>query len=642
MNGAKILIVEDESLIAAELKDRLERMSFDVVAVVATSEDALALSVERSPDLVLMDIRLRGSRDGVEAAAAIRERADIPVVFLTAHSDEITIQRAIRTAPFGYLIKPFVESELRVTIDLALHKHGLERRLKESEERFRATLMSIGDAVIATDADARITFMNPVAEAMTRWTRTDAIGRQLDEVVKIVDPETHAVVHSPVSEALRDAKVVSLWKNAHLVASDGTEVPIDDTAAPILDGRECVCGAVLALRDVSERRRVEHTLRETEDRLRHAQKMEAVGRLAGGVAHEFNNQMTVVIANGELAERKLPKHSPVRTLVTEMKDAGNRAATITRQLLAFSRKQLLRAVPVNLNEVVGRLELMLGRVIGEHIQITTRLDPTLGTVRVDPGQMEQVIMNLAINARDSMPGGGRLLLETRNASYDELDAREGLDAERGDYVALTVTDTGMGMTPETKAQIFEPFFTTKETGKGSGLGLATVYGIVKQSGGYVYVDSEPGRGATFEVFLPRVSDEPPPVIPRAKIEVARGTETVLVVEDEPSVRKLTSTILLSCGYKVLEAANGLEAIERYERSGHHIHLLLTDTVMPHMSGFHLAERISESHPGLKVLFMSGYMKDHLPSDVLTDATFISKPFSGPALTRKIREVLDAP
>lgn len=465
MAGTRILIAEDESLIAEELKDRLERMGLQVISVVATGEDAITRATQTSPDLVLMDIRLKGDIDGVEAAAAIRDRLDIPVVYLTAHSDEATINRAKQTAPFGYLIKPFVERELRVTVELALHKHELDRQLKESEEKFVTTLTSIGDAVIATDADGRVTFMNPVAETLTRWQGDDAMGLPSEEVFKIVDPDTRAVVDSPVGEALREERVVTLRNHTILIGKDGTELPINDTAAPILDARRRVRGAVLVFRDITERRRAEETLRLAEEQLRHAQRMEAIGRLAGGVAHDFNNLMTVVIGNGELALRQLDPNSRAWHWVKEMRNAGDRAAAITRQLLAFGRKQRLRAVAVSLTDIVSGMERMLGRMIGEDIEVVCILEPELDTVMVDPGQMEQVMLNLAINARDAMPHGGKLTLETRNVLLDELNTKGAPEVQPGRHVMLGLTDTGSGMSADTKVRLFEPFSPPRESAR---------------------------------------------------------------------------------------------------------------------------------------------------------------------------------
>jgi len=643
MTGARILVAEDESLIAEALRNTLEKMGLIVTGVVASGEDAIARAEETSPDLVLMDIRLRGNLDGIEAAGTIHDRFDIPVIYLTAHSDDATVNRAKRTGPFGYLLKPFSGRELRVTVEMALQKHAMELRLRESEERYATTLTSIGDGVIATDTEGRVTFMNPVAEALTRWRREDALGLPLEKIFKIVDAVTRAIPESPVAKALREGAVATIGDRTILIAKDLAEIPIDDTVACIRDAQRRVCGAVLVFRDISERRQAEESLRKAEEQLRQARRIEAIGRLAGGVAHDINNLMTIVIGYGEMLLAQLPPDSPVLEQVKAMKEAGDRATSITRQLLAFSRKQVLMPTVVSLNGVVSDMEQMLRRVIGEDVEIACHLEPELGRVNVDRSQMEQVIMNLAINARDAMPQGGKLTLQTRNAFLDEQYAQGAPEVQPGRYVMLAVTDTGSGMDAYTKAHLFEPFFTTKDLGRGTGLGLATVYGVVKQSGGYIYVYSEPGHGTTFKVYLPEVMA---PESPRASSEsagLAAGTETVLLVEDDDHVRAFSRLMLQTSGYTVLEAADGAEAIQLCEHDPRPIDLLLTDAIMPRISGRVLAERMIHSRPGIKVLFMSGHTEDHvLRTGVLAaEMAFIQKPFTGSELTRKVREVLDS-
>jgi PAS domain S-box-containing protein len=588
-----------------------------------------------------MDIRLRGTLDGIEAAATIRERFDIPVVFLTAHSEDATVARAKRTGPLGYLIKPFAERDLRVTIEIALHRQELERRLKESEERYATTLTCIGDAVIATDAEGRITFMNPVAETMTRWRQEEALGLPLGSVFNIIDAVTGAIPEGPVAKALREGGVVTLDDQTVLVTKDEAEIPIDDTAAPIRDAKGQVRGAVLVFRDISERKQAEAALHKAEEQLRQSQKMEAIGRLAGGVAHDINNMMTVVIGYGEILLGQLPPDSPLRENVQVMKEAGDRAAMITRQLLAFSRKQVLMPVVANLNEIVSNMERVLRRVIGEDIEVACHLEPKLGCAKVDLNQMDQVIMNLAINARDAMVQGGKLIMETRNVILDESHAQETPELQPGRYVMLAVTDTGCGMDEYTKSRLFEPFFTTKELGKGTGLGLATVYGIVKQSGGYIYAFSEPGHGTTFKVYLPQVSDPASPRPSLEPVESTDGTETVLLVEDDDSVRAVTRSILQRSGYVVLEAADGAEAIQLCAKESRPIHILLTDAIMPNISGRVLAQRVTQCRPGIKVLFMSGHADDQiLGHGALTAEKTIQKPFTPAELTRRVRQALD--
>ncbi|MBI5509510.1 MAG: GAF domain-containing protein [Deltaproteobacteria bacterium] len=392
---------------------------------------------------------------------------------------------------------------------------------------------------------------------------------------------------------------------------------------------------ILHAEDVTEQR-------QTEEQLKLAQRLEAVGRLAGGVAHDFNNLLSVIISYAGFAASELRESDPIRADIVEIESAGKRAASLTRQLLAFSRKQLLEPEVLSLNKVVGGIESMLRRLLGEDIDIEVHLAEDLGSIMADPGQIEQVIMNLAVNARDAMPRGGKLTVETANVVLDEEYANQHIAVKPGRYVMLSVTDTGTGMDPAVKEHLFEPFFTTKEKGKGTGLGLSTVYGIVKQSGGNVWVYSEVGQGTTFKVYLPRVDAPAVETTRRSMPAIARGSETVLVVEDEDAVRRLAERILRSAGYKVLAAASGGDALLLWEKHRGEIDLLLTDVVMPQMSGRELAERLGKPCPTLKVLYMSGYTDNAIVHHGVLDpgTRFIGKPFSTTELTRKVREALD--
>jgi signal transduction histidine kinase len=394
-----------------------------------------------------------------------------------------------------------------------------------------------------------------------------------------------------------------------------------------------------------EVRRAFDELSQTKDQLAHAQKMEAVGLLAGGVAHDFNNLLMVITGRSDLLLHRLAPEDPVRPDLELIKATGERAADLTRQLLAFSRKQMLQPKVLNLNVVVQGLARMLERLIGEDIELHAALDPALGLVKTDPGQIEQVLMNLAVNARDAMPDGGQLTIETSNVELDAAYASHRVGARPGPHVMLAVTDTGHGMDENTRARIFEPFFTTKEVGKGTGLGLSTVHGIINQSGGTIWVYSEPGKGTTFKIYLPRTEDDVERVDPRRVVTPpARGSETILLVEDEKGVRDLVRDVLETCGYTVLEARHGIEALAVARRHGGPIDLLLTDAVMPQMGGPELAECLVALQPGLKVLYMSGYTERTVVHHRVLDADvpYLQKPVTVEAVTRRVREVLDAP
>ncbi|HFE62810.1 MAG TPA: response regulator, partial [Caldithrix sp.] len=417
---------------------------------------------------------------------------------------------------------------------------------------------------------------------------------------------------------------------------DGSTYFEDAIIAPVKDESGKIINYAGMKRDITREKKLE-------DQLRQAQKMEAIGRLAGGVAHDFNNLLTVINGYSELLLRKLEPAAPFHKEITQISKAGERASHLTDQLLAFSRRQVIQPKVLNLNLVVADSVKMLRRLIGEDIDLATVLDPDLGNVKVDPGQMEQIILNLAVNARDAMPQGGKLTIETSNFEIDDRYLKEHVEIQKGWYVMLAVSDTGIGMSKEIQNHIFEPFFTTKEHGKGTGLGLSTVYGIVKQNNGYVWVYSEPGEGTTFKIYLPvikeavSVSNEPD-----ISLDALRGEETVLLVEDERNVRRLAKRILSENGYSVLEAEDGFQALQVSRKHKGKIHLLLTDVVMPSMSGKELAEKMEILYRGIKVVCFSGYTDNAIMYHrVLEPGTaFIQKPFTPLHLLKKIREVLD--
>jgi nitrogen-specific signal transduction histidine kinase/CheY-like chemotaxis protein len=396
-------------------------------------------------------------------------------------------------------------------------------------------------------------------------------------------------------------------------------------------------------RDVTERLRAEAVRRRLEEQLQHAVKMESIGRLAGGVAHDFNNLLTAILGNLELANDRLRGDDGVRELLGEVRQAAMSAAGLTRQLLAFSRRQIVEPRLVDLNELIARMHRMLVRLIGEDIELRSLPGPGLATVKIDPGLAEQVLVNLAVNARDAMAGGGALVIETATVTLDEEYRRSHPLVEPGEYVRLAISDTGCGMSDEVKRHLFEPFFTTKPLGQGTGLGLATIYGAIRQSNGHVEVYSEVGKGTTFKIYLPAESGAPesltPPLDPRP---VAGGSETILVVEDDARVRHIATHVLLDAGYRVLSASNGEAALAVASNHGDPIHLLVTDVVMPGMNGRQLAERLVQSHPETRALFTSGYTENIIAHHGVLDSgiEFLSKPYTLEVLTRRVREMLD--
>lgn len=525
---------------------------------------------------------------------------------------------------------------LAITQDITETKQSAQA-LAESEARKRAILESSLDAVITFDEAGCIQELNPAAEKMLRYPVCGGAPQRWFDFVAS-PPAAHANLADKANPALGIYGHL-LGKRVEMTArrSDGTEFPAEITISRInLEGKE---GFTLWMRDLTERRVLEN-------QLWHAQKMEAVGRLAGGVAHDFNNLVTVISGYSDLLLMSLAKENPLRRHVEEVKKAGDRAASLTRQLLAFSRRQVLDPQVLDLNAVISNVDRMLRRLIGEDIDLLSVLHPGVWPVKADPGQIEQVLVNLAVNARDAMPSGGKLTLETANVTLGQIQGmRYEPPMPPGHYVMLAVSDTGIGMNSETQSHVFEPFFTTKEEGKGTGLGLATVYGIVKQSGGYIWIYSETEHGTTFKVYLPRAQEVlAEAFIPGMEASPRGGTETILVAEDEIAVRSLVCSVLESGGYTVLEGESGDAALLIARAHDGHIDLLLTDVVMPRMSGRELADRVQMLDPGIRVVYMSGYTEKAIVHHGMldADAVLLQKPFSPDDLVRKVREVLDAP
>jgi PAS domain S-box-containing protein len=888
---AKILVVEDEAIIARDLQWRLENMGYEVPYIAATGEDAVNKAHGLKPDIVLMDIMLLGEIDGIEAADQIRSSDDIPVMYLTSYADEEIIERAKITEPFGYLIKPIGDRELYSGIELTLSKHRTEKQLRENEKWLSTVLSSIGDAVITTDIKGNIVFMNPAAEALTGWEIREVTGKAIEEIFNIVNEITGERIKSPIDRVLREKIVTSLAEHTELITKDGRKIPIDDSCAPIKDEKDNVTGVVLAFTDITQRRRSEVALRKSEEQvrmllnstaeaiygvdlkgnctfcnpsclrllgyrnetdllgrnmhtlthhtridgtpypeqecrirdvikrgegvhvdnevlwradgssfyaeyrcypvhadgkiigavvtflditerrqaekfiknilesveegfividkeyrvlsanrafcefvkrpaediigkhcyevthyikkpcseegeecpvrhtfstgkprtvvhthydkegkpsyveirsysmkdesgeitsvielvnditekkrleaqLRQAQKMEAVGLLAGGVAHDFNNILTAIVGYGNLIKMKMKEDDPLKHNVTQILASVERGANLTHSLLAFSRKQVMNPRPVNFNAIVESVYKLLKRLIGEDIELQTLLTDKDVTVMADSGQIEQVLMNLATNARDAMPGGGRLTIETERVEYDEAYVTSHGFGVPGAYVQISVTDTGTGMDEVTRAKLFEPFFSTKEVGKGTGLGLAMIYGIIKQHSGYINVYSEPGEGTTFKIYLPVIKEKVEEIKEAAVTPSVGGTETILIAEDDEAARELTKTVLREFGYAVIEAKNGADAVEKFMANRDRIQLLILDVIMPIKSGPEAFSEIKKAAPDTKVIFISGYTMDAVHKKRLLveeDTNFVSKPFSPQVILQKIREVLD--
>lgn len=539
-----------------------------------------------------------------------------------------------RSAWFDLRITPVPMGILVLSVDISAQK-SVEERLRQSQENLAITLECMTEGVITTDVDERITRMNPAAEALTGWPENEAKGHPFDELVQFLDRRTNVAIEHPTAQVLRQGGALRLTADAVLVARHGRHLPVTSSGAPIRDAGGAVRGVVLVIRDMTE----EHKLTAM---LNQAQKMEAIGRLAGSVAHDFNNLLTVISGYVTLALGSVAKDDALWEPLEEIRQAGERATALTRQLLAFSRKQVLHPTVVDLNTIVEQMHKMLLRLLGEDVDLVTKLTPSLHPVLCDPDQVAQIVMNLAVNARDAMPGGGKLTIETANVTLDDEYVRTHPAARPGPHVMIAVTDTGTGMDAETQARLFEPFFTTKEQGKGTGLGLATVYGIVKQSGGNIWVYSEPGYGTTFKIYFPQAAEGALPIPPPAPQHAAtRGTGTILVVEDDARVRTLIQRILETDGYTVLATSGADDALALCREYDGEIHVLLTDVVLERTDGRELSRQALAIRPNLKVIFMSGYTDTVVVRHGVLDpgVAFIEKPITPGLLLEKLRKYL---
>jgi len=636
----RVLLLEDRLSDARLVVHELRQAGFEPQWDRVDGEAEYVQRLSQPWDVILADYSLP-QFDAIAALKLVRDLGiETPFIIVSGSIGEDMAVEAMKQGATDYLLKDRLV-RLGPAVKQALEQRQLQaaqlRLAAERDELLQRLTLHIERmplAYILLDAQMQITDWNPAAERIFGFSREEAIlmappfeklvpPHAQAETARIVgrmlsgDPTAHAV-HDNLTKSGRT--ITCEWFNTPLMAADGS-----------------FSGLLCLVQDVSDRRRLE-------EQIRQAQKMEAVGRLAGGMAHDFNNLLTVISGYTDMALSSLRADDPTREILEEVQKAGNRAAALTRQLLAFSRKQVLMPVVLDLNELVRELEKMLVRLIGEDIDLAIRPAPKLWPVRVDAGQMEQVVMNLVVNSRDAMPEGGKLTIETSNITLDDEYASKHAEARAGDHVLLAVTDTGTGMDEATRARIFEPFFTTKGPDRGTGLGLSTVYGIVKQSGGHIAVYSEPGRGTCFKIYLPSAQTPTAASGQAASSGPAlQGSETVLLVEDEAAVRALARTALKQRGYRVLEADNGAAALHVAEEFAEPIHLLATDVVMPHMSGRELAERLVPLRPNMKVLFLSGYMDDAIVRHGLLESTaaFLHKPYTPQGLAAKVREVLDA-
>ena len=767
----RLLIVEDEAIVAADLEIRLRELGYAVAGVAHTGEDALEMAALELPDLVLMDIHLGDGMDGIEAARQLKARHRLPTIFLTAYAEHDTLERAKLAEPFGYILKPFSDRELEITLQIGIYKHRTERKLQDSEHRFRTTLQTAMDGYWVVDLQGNILEVNNAVCRMSGYSEQELLSMRVSDLEACEDQEEivgrirrilsigedrFETQHRRKDGTLMDlavstqylnidggrlvafmqditdrkhaeaearryqAQLEAVFDNAPLMIcilnSDNTVERMNRAMTALMAGPDrewfpgpkartfpCIsslsdpsgCGSgsschtcpirlaivetfrtglphtqveaslflarqgvrreirlsastalvhvagdqklILCLEDITQRLQLERQFQQ-------AQKMEAVGQLAGGVAHDFNNILAAIIMHLHLLSQTHSGDTELLGALQELRDHAQRAADLTRQLLLFSRKQILQRKRLDINKVFEGFTKMLSRILGDDMELKWDPSPQGQWVDADVGMLEQVIMNLCVNARDAMPRGGHITVTTTSVEVNPAQARLHPDAVIGSFVCFSVRDTGSGMNEATLKHIFEPFFTTKEQGKGTGLGLATVYGIVRQHQGWVEVDSILGTGTTFRVYLPRsTAAERTISATETTTTILQGSETILLVEDEPGLLRLASSVLRRCGYQVLEACNGVEGLRLWETSGASISLLLTDMVMPGgLGGLELARRLREYKPSLKIILCSGYSLELINQDaqILPKVCFLSKPYAPSTLSKAVRLALD--
>ena len=746
MAKANILIVEDEAIIASVIAGALKKFDYEVIDILNTGEAAVAEALQKKPDLILMDIRLQGSMDGIDAAEQIQKELDIPIIYLTAYADEPTLERAKKTKPYGYIPKPFQEIELKTTIEMALYKHGFEMQLKESEAKFRSLFENSQDVIYISDMTGNLLEINPAGVNLFGYEREEILGSQPDqlyanprdrkaffaqiknkkslkeyelklknkkgdiingletantmidkdgkisgiqgiirditekkkreetlnllqtainsssEAVVITDRQGVIVYANPAFEILTGYSAVeALGRNVNFLKSDSFSEESNrqmwETIAsgkswagefinqrkdgslfhqrriisPVFDDQGAISHYVNIASDITKEKKLE-------EQLIQAAKLDSLGRLASGIAHDFNNYLTIINGYSEmlLYENENNKNSD---RLRVMLQAGMNASKLVAKILGFSRRQAAVPTVLDVNHTIKDLERMVRRLLGEGIELKLDLHADAGRILIDSAQIEQVLINLVLNARDAMPAGGHLALESLPLRVDEALAAEHPGLSIGDYTAIRVRDSGTGMDPQVLARVFEPFYTTKPKGEGTGLGLASVFGLVSQNHGAVWAESEPGRGSTFTILLPRITET-------AALDPAPGAErrfdgrSVLLVEDEPGIRELMREILESMGMRVHMAADGKQALKTAEEI-ERVDLIFCDVVLPGISGVEVANRVQKLHPGAAVIFTSGHSEGYLKRAglELPKVHFVEKPSSRTAIMDKISEVL---
>jgi PAS domain S-box-containing protein len=635
MSHENILIVEDEGIVAMDIQNRLRSMGHNIVGITPNGEDAVTRAGEVRPDLVLMDIMLQGNMDGIAAAEKIRRKYDIPIVFLTAYSENATLNRAKDTAPFGYVLKPFTSKELYIAVEMALHKHDLEKKLRYNEERFRVTLKSIGDAVITTDMEGRVTFMNHVAETLTGWSSKSAEGKGLEVVFKVIDEESREPLAPLLAGATTHGDIQELI-NMCLASKDGVEIPLEGDSASIIDDTGAKSGSVLVFRDLTERRaRNEELLK--------LKKLNSLGVLAGGMAHDFNNILTGIMGNVELINDFIGDTERTEKRITQINKLCTRAKRLTQQLITFSSGGAPIKEVVRVKDLVDDAAAMVLR--GSLIKYNEDNPGKIAAIEADKEQMSQALVNIFTNASEAMEKTGTIDILTEEL---HLCDKAVADLKEGSYIRITIEDTGCGIMKDNITRVFDPFFTTKK--QGSGLGLSAAYSIIKRHDGHITISSEPGQGTTFSLYLPATDSHPDSDYPDhydkcEAIKTQKGEGKILVMDDDYHIRTMLSFMLPFLGYETTCTASGEEAIESYKEAfstKKPFDLVIMDLSIENgMGGEEMIKKLIALDPKAKAVVASGYYDTPIMTS-FRDYGFsaaMQKPYNKATLSSTLFELL---
>jgi PAS domain S-box-containing protein len=636
MNNAKILVVEDERIIAEDIKIRLDQLGYDVISISASGEEAIETAQTKRPDLVVMDIMLGSTMDGIEAAQIIREQFDIPIIFLTAYVDDVLLARAKIAEPFGYILKPFDDRELGSTVEIALYKKKIEAALRTSEVFNKNILNATPNPMVVVDPDTSIRFVNPAFERLTGFSSQEIVGQ------KIPYPWWSREQPYITNEANSDAFCAEINDSKRQYKNkDGQPLFVLISRKPIFLNDELQYYLVTWI-DITEKEKMDEENRNLEDQIVKMQRIEALGTLTGGIAHDFNNVLTIILGNAELALDELPADSPLGEHILEILQSGRRARDMIKRILAFSQSEELQRLPMKVQPIVSEVVQLLRSSLPATIKVCEHI-ASEGISFVDPTQIHRIVMNLCTNAYHAMrESGGLLEIGIKDVMIDDLHASRYLGVQPGPYVRISVSDNGCGIKKEVMGRIFEPYFTTKEVGVGTGMGLSVVYGIVKGHHGAVTVYSEPGKGSTFHVYLPRTEGTDATAETEEEELLLRGTERILFVDDEKAIVDLGREMLGNLGYTVTTKTDSLEALKLFRSHPDQFDLVITDMTMPNMTGARLSKEIMETCPDMPIILCTGF------SELITEGNakemgirgFVMKPFVKSELVQLMRRLLD--